>query len=311
MKLLSYEHAREKNFGVLINQKNVLDLNKLLSEYLKDSKHKDRRSNDQALSMKSFVNEYKLSSSIIEELIAWFNDLKIGSQLNEFTHSLDSVKILPPIDKPNKLICIGLNYRDHCREHDFPIPKNPIIFLKYPTSIIGDNEAVYIPNDLSEQVDYEAELAVVIGKNCKNVSIDEAKDCIAGYSIINDISARDVQFADVQWSRGKSYDTFCPFGPYLVTPDEIGDPQNLKIRCWLNDQVMQDSNTLEMIFNVYEIISFASRHSTLLPGDIIATGTPDGVGSGRKPPIYLKHGDTTKVEIENIGFLKNSFFNAV
>lgn len=218
---------------------------------------------------------------------------------------LSDAHLLAPILNPSKIIAIGLNYMDHCREQGTPPPKSPVIFTKFSTSIIGPAAAIRWDPALTDQVDYEAELAVIIGQPARCVSAADALSYVAGYTCANDVSARDLQFSDGQWVRGKSLDTFCPLGPCLVTGDEIPDPQNLVIRSLLNGQTMQDSNTAEMIFSVAELIAFASRAFTLLPGDVIVTGTPHGVGVFRNPKVFMKHGDTITIEIERIGQLTN------
>jgi 2-keto-4-pentenoate hydratase/2-oxohepta-3-ene-1,7-dioic acid hydratase in catechol pathway len=220
-------------------------------------------------------------------------------------HPLEGLKLMAPVPNPSKVVAIGLNYRDHAREQGAPIPERPIIFAKFPTSVIGPGDAITWDPALTQQVDYEAELAVVIGRTARNVGEENAISFVAGYTCGNDVSARDLQFGDRQWVRGKSLDTFCPLGPVLVTPDEISDPQRLSIRAVLNDEVVQDSRTSEMIFGVRELIAFSSRAFTLLPGDVILTGTPHGVGVFRKPPVFLKEGDRIAVEIEKIGRLEN------
>jgi 2-keto-4-pentenoate hydratase/2-oxohepta-3-ene-1,7-dioic acid hydratase in catechol pathway len=217
---------------------------------------------------------------------------------------LSEVNILPPIAKPDKIICVGLNYFDHCKETGMEPPESPVIFSKYANAIAGHNDAIEIPIN-STEVDFEAELAFVIGREAKRVSEEEADDYVFGYTIMNDISARDLQFQDGQWSRGKTADTFAPFGPVIVTKDEVGDPHNLAISLELNGEIMQDSNTSNLIFTVPKIISFLSQSMTLMPGDLIATGTPPGVGMGRNPKIWLKNGDRMNVSIEKIGTLSN------
>ncbi|MEK5361071.1 fumarylacetoacetate hydrolase family protein [Peribacillus castrilensis] len=217
---------------------------------------------------------------------------------------LSEVNILPPIAKPDKIICVGLNYFDHCKESGMEPPESPVIFSKYANAIAGHNDAIEIPIN-STEVDFEAELAFVIGREAKRVSEEEADDYVFGYTIMNDISARDLQFQDGQWSRGKTADTFAPFGPVIVTKDEVGDPHNLAISLKLNGEIMQDSNTSNLIFTVPKIISFLSQSMTLMPGDLIATGTPPGVGMGRNPKIWLKNGDRMNVSIEKIGTLSN------
>ncbi|PYS70654.1 MAG: hypothetical protein DMF69_12835 [Acidobacteria bacterium] len=209
-----------------------------------------------------------------------------------------------PVPRPGKLICIGLNYRDHAAESNMPIPERPVIFSKFSTCVIAPGEPVIIPSG-SQQVDYEAELAVVIGRHAKNVKASQAYDYVLGYTAVNDVSARDFQFADGQWQRGKSCDTFAPMGQVIVTTDEIPDPHKLSIQLVLNGQTMQDSNTDQLIFGVPELIEFLTESITLEPGDVIATGTPPGVGFARKPPVFLKPGDQMEVIIEGIGGVGN------
>lgn len=216
---------------------------------------------------------------------------------------------LAPVPRPGKVICIGLNYRDHAAESNMPIPEKPVVFSKFSTAVIAPGEPVVTP-ETSQQVDYEAELAVVIGRRAKNVSLSSTLDYVLGYTAFNDVSARDFQFADGQWQRGKSCDTFAPMGPFIVTADEIPDPHKLSIKLRLNGKTMQDSNTDQLIFGVPELIAFLSETITLEPGDVIATGTPPGVGFARKPPVFLKHGDEMEVEIEKIGILNNPVRNA-
>ena len=209
-----------------------------------------------------------------------------------------------PVPRPGKLICIGLNYRDHAAESNMPLPKEPVIFSKFSTSVIAPGEPVVIPPG-SSQVDYEAELAVVIGRRARQVSAARALDYVLGYTCLNDVSARDFQFADGQWQRGKSCDTFAPMGPTIVTADVVADPHRLSIKLLLNGRTMQDSNTDQLIFGVPELIEFLSRTITLEPGDVIATGTPAGVGFARKPPVFLQPGDEMVITIEGVGALNN------
>ena len=209
-----------------------------------------------------------------------------------------------PVPRPGKLICIGLNYRDHAAESNMAIPKQPIVFSKFSTAVIAPGEPVVLPAT-STQVDYEAELAVVIGRRAKDVTREHALDYVLGYTCFNDVSARDFQFADGQWQRGKSCDTFAPMGPTIVTADEVPDPHKLSIKLVLNGQAMQDSNTDQFIFGIPELIEFLSQTITLEPGDVIATGTPPGVGFARKPPVFLKPGDNMEVVIESVGTLNS------
>jgi len=217
---------------------------------------------------------------------------------------ISDIEIGPPVPNPGKIICIGQNYRDHCEEQNKPIPKNPILFSKFNNAIIGPDKDIIKPR-ITDKLDFEGELAFVMGKHCKNVSSHKAMDCIAGYTIFHDVSARDIQFGDRQWLRGKSFDTFAPMGPYLITADEVPDPHDLDIVTRVNDQIMQDSNTSNLIFNIPYLIEFITRAIPLEPGDIVATGTPAGVGVFRNPPVFLKPGDVVTIEIENLGVLQN------
>jgi 2-keto-4-pentenoate hydratase/2-oxohepta-3-ene-1,7-dioic acid hydratase in catechol pathway len=221
--------------------------------------------------------------------------------------SPETLRFLPPIPDPQKIVCIGLNYRDHAAESGAPIPREPILFSKYATALIGHEEPIVLPS-VSNEVDYEAELVVVIGRRVRKVSPQEGMAAVAGYTIGNDVSARDWQLKKdgKQWMVGKTFDTFAPCGPWLVTADEVGDPHRLGIRLRLNGQVMQSSNTDQMIFGVGELVSYLSQVFTLEPGDLIYTGTPPGVGFARKPPVFLKPGDVVEVEIDTLGLLRNS-----
>jgi 2-keto-4-pentenoate hydratase/2-oxohepta-3-ene-1,7-dioic acid hydratase in catechol pathway len=221
-------------------------------------------------------------------------------------------KLLPPF-KPVNIFCIGLNYREHAKELGVPDPTYPVVFTKPTSTVIGPGDAIRIPSVCSHtEVDYEAELAVVIGRKARDVSEVKALDYVFGYTAANDVSARtwQLELGGGQWIRGKGFDTFCPLGPVLVTADEISDPQALAIRTILNDQVMQDHTTGDMIFSVAQLISFLSQDTTLLPGTVILTGTPQGVGFTRKPEVWLKDGDEVVVEIEKIGRLVNPVNNA-
>jgi len=218
---------------------------------------------------------------------------------------LAEVELLPPVPKPGKVVAIGRNYREHAVEEGVEPPPAPLIFAKFPSAVVGHGAEIRWDPGLTGQVDYEAELAVVIQRRARNVSVEDALDYVLGYTCLNDVSARDIQFGDGQWVRGKSLDTFCPMGPELVTADEIGDPQDLAISCWVGGERLQDSRTSAMYFGVAEIISYCSTSFTLEPGDVIATGTPGGVGVFRDPPRFLADGDRVTVEIERIGRLEN------
>jgi 2-keto-4-pentenoate hydratase/2-oxohepta-3-ene-1,7-dioic acid hydratase in catechol pathway len=211
---------------------------------------------------------------------------------------------LLPIDRPGKIVCVGLNYRDHAEEQGVELPKAPLLFAKFPTSLIGPGEPIVIP-PIVQQADYEAELAVVIGARVKGVSKENALEAVRGYLCANDVSARDLQFGDGQWTRGKSPDTFCPVGPELVPAADVPDPHALRIRAIVSGEVLQDSTTANLIFGIDEIISYASQTSTLEPGDLILTGTPAGVGIFREPKRLLEDGDVVTIEIEGLGSLTN------
>lgn len=218
--------------------------------------------------------------------------------------ALEDARLCAPVPRPGKLICIGLNYRDHAIESNMPIPETPVVFSKFATAVVGPEDPVVIPRACT-QPDYEAELAVVIGRQAKDVTKERAYEYVFGYCGFNDVSARDFQFHDKQWQRGKSCDTFAPMGPFVATRDEIPNPQALAIKLRLNGQTLQDSSTNQLIFGVPELIEFLTASITLEPGDIIATGTPPGVGFARKPPVFIKPGDRMEVEIEGLGVLAN------
>ncbi len=221
------------------------------------------------------------------------------------------IDYLPVVPRPGKIICVGLNYADHAKESGMAPPEEPVIFNKFPTAANAHRKPVVLPA-ISDQVDYEAELVVVIGTRAKNVPEAEALKVVAGYTCGNDISARDWQRfkPGKQWLLGKTFDTFAPMGPHLVTADEIGDPGNLQVSLRLNGETMQQSNTNQLIFSVPQLIAYISQVAALEPGDVLFTGTPPGVGFARTPPVYLKPGDKTEVEIEKIGVLENDIVAA-
>ena len=239
--------------------------------------------------------------------LAALRDRIAGSSIADRGQPLEEADLLAPVPRPGKIVAIGRNYREHTAEEGVEAPPAPLIFAKWPSSVVGHGAEVRWDPGLTAQVDYEAELAVVIGRTARRVSPERALDHVLGYTCLNDVSARDIQFGDGQWVRGKSLDTFCPMGPALVTADEIGDPQDLAICCSVGDERVQDARTSAMYFGVAEIISYCSRSFTLEPGDVIATGTPGGVGVFRDPPRFLGDGDRVTVEIERIGRLENVF----
>jgi 2-keto-4-pentenoate hydratase/2-oxohepta-3-ene-1,7-dioic acid hydratase in catechol pathway len=218
----------------------------------------------------------------------------------------EQVRLLAPVPRPPKVICLGLNYRDHAAESGMPVPQEPILFSKYPTAVIGPGAPVRLP-PTSQEVDYEAELVFVIGKEGRDIPEADALSFVAGYTCGNDVSARDYQLrrGGGQWMVGKTFDTFAPTGPALVTPDEVGDPHRLGIRCLVNGETLQNGNTDQLIFSVPQTIAYLSHVFTLEIGDLVFTGTPPGVGFARKPPIFLKAGDEVEIQIDEIGSLKN------
>jgi 2-keto-4-pentenoate hydratase/2-oxohepta-3-ene-1,7-dioic acid hydratase in catechol pathway len=241
--------------------------------------------------------------SAVRDLETLLTDIQPGAAL-----PLDSIDFLPAV-YPSKIVAIGRNYVDHAIEGGAAPPEAPLIFNKLPNSLSAHNAPIVL-SKISSQVDYEAELAVVIGRRATRVSERQALEHVFGYTLIDDVSARDLQFGDGQWTRGKSLDTFAPLGPFITTRDEIADVQALKIEGRLNGEVMQSSNTSKMIFKVAYLISYISQGITLEPGDVIATGTPDGVGIFRKPPVLLKAGDVYEVTIEKLGTLRNPVIEA-
>lgn len=294
MKLITFKphefsafEEKQYRIGALISENEILDLTSLVS--------------NENLTAIDLLKCFDLELGFVEKA----NSAIAGNDKSKFAIvDKQSVKITAPVPRPGKIICIGLNYRDHAEESGMEIPKSPIIFSKFVTCVIGTNEPIIIP-EASNQVDYEAELAFIVGRMAKNVKKEDALEYVFGYTNFNDVSARDFQFADGQWQRGKSCDTFAPLGEFIATADEIKDPHNLNIQFRLNGETLQNSNTRQLIFKIPELIEFLSATITLEAGDIIATGTPPGVGFARKPPVFLKEGDIAEVEIENLGILSN------
>ena len=219
---------------------------------------------------------------------------------------LSQARLMAPVGRPGKVICLGLNYRDHARESKMPAPSEPVIFSKASSSVIGPGEPIVLP-EASREVDYEVELAFVIGRRAKLVRAAEAMGCVAGYTVLNDVSARDYQHGKPgkQWFLAKSFDTFCPTGPWIVTADEVPDPHDLKLSCEVSGQTLQASSTAQMLFRIPVIIEYLARVFTLEPGDVVATGTPSGVGFARVPPRFLQKGDVVRCTVEGIGTLEN------
>jgi acylpyruvate hydrolase len=249
------------------------------------------------------------------DLLSWESGIEVVKQILErynrspaaerpLLFPIGSVKLEAPIPRPRKIVALGLNYRDHAEETKKEIPQYPVIFSKFSSSVVGPNDSIPMPR-VSSKIDWEVELAVVIGKVCKGVTENDALSNIAGYTVVNDVSARDLQRNDGQWVRAKSLDGFCPMGPAIVTTDELDDASGLKMQTVVNGTAKQDSNTSNLIVGVKGVVSYLSQSFTLEPGDIIATGTPCGVGFARSPPEYLKAGDVVEVKIERIGTLRN------
>jgi len=291
VKLLRYSYRKIEQYGIL-KQNKVVALPKLA--HCLNVRLPRKLEDLIALGLQTVEDVEKLVGEASEK------------DIETATSPLRKVKLLAPILSPPKIICLGLNYRDHAKEQDAVIPDEPIIFMKPHTAIIGPNENIVKPCFV-DQLDYEAELVIVIGRKTKNVPISEAQFHIFGYSIMNDVSARDIQFKDRQWTRGKSFDTFAPIGPYIITANQLQDTSNLSIRTWVDGEPRQNSSTSNMVFNVSKIVHHLSRVMTLEPCDIIATGTPAGVGFAWKPqPKFLQAGNAVRIEIEKIGILENA-----
>ena len=301
MKLVSYVHQGTHCLGA-ISDCQVIDLALAWDAYWKradaPTDHQAGFPGDTIALLQSDDETWQL----IRSVVAWAEALPdaVGAA---FKQPLSQVRLAPPLSNPSKIICVGLNYHDHCLEQNIEVPGRPILFSKFPSSIVGPGDEITWPPDASQKVDYEAELAVIIGREGRHIPADRAYDYVAGYTIVNDVSARDAQFADGQWIRGKSFDTFCPTGPYLLTADEVPDPHTLDIRCWVNGELRQDSNTRELIFKVHDLLAYISKTCTLMPGDILSTGTPGGVGVFRDPQVFLRPGDLVEIEIDKLGRL--------
>ena len=235
----------------------------------------------------------------------WYDEIKNKIKDLPYEENISKYKLLPPIPNPNKIICLAFNYVDHAKEQGLQAPEDPALVIKPRTALNSTNSDIVCP-DFVTQLDYEVELALIIGKNCKNVSVDDAFDSIFGYMVFNDVSARDIQFKDKQFTRGKSFDTFAPCGPWITTKDEIKDPQNLKMTTKINGELRQNSSSSNMFIKIPEIVSKISKVMTLEKGDIISTGTPAGVMLNKPNAVFLKDGDKVEMEIEDLGILNNT-----
>lgn len=290
MRLVHYRYEKGEHYGALVDDK-VICLSSLAKRF--NIEFPELLEDFVTLGTKGVEEAEKLLQNASE------NNVK------NVTLPLNQVTLLAPIAFPPKIVCLGLNYRDHAAEQNATIPDELVIFIKPHTTIIGPNESIVKPSFV-KQLDYEAELAVVMGRKAKNVPVSEAESCIFGYTILNDVSARDIQFKDKQWTRGKSFDTFAPTGPCITTLNQLQDTSDLSVRTWVNNELRQNSTTKNMVFNVYEIVHHLSRVMTLEPCDIIATGTPAGVGFAMKPlPKFLQAGDIVRIQIGKIGVLEN------
>ena len=286
MKLVTFTRDGAQRLGALTQRDGrdvVVDLNKADSSLPND--------------IITFLNGGTESQAVAEKALA--------DPPSEAVLERDTVQLAAPIPRPGKIICIGLNYGDHAAESNQPVPEYPTVFAKYANCIIGPGESIVIPQ-VTEQVDYEGELAVIIGRRARDVAEHDALDYVAGYAPFNDVSARDYQHRTSQWTIGKTFDTFGPLGPALVTADEVADPHNLDLRVTVGDEVLQSSNTRHLIFNVPQLIAYLSAVMTLEPGDVIATGTPAGVGGARVPQRWLQPGEVVRVEISGLGMLENA-----
>lgn len=247
--------------------------------------------------------QWESGIEVVQQIVSRYEQTPLKERM--MAYPAESVVLESPISKPGKIIALGKNYLDHIKETGSETPEFPVIFAKFPSCVIGPNDSIPLPK-ISSKIDWEVELAIVIGKICKDVRESNALDYIAGYTIANDVTARDLQRGDGQWIRGKSLDGFCPLGPCIVTRDELGDAQGLKIYTKINGEMKQESTTSNMMYNVKQIIAHLSEAFTLEPGDVIITGTPSGVGFVRDPPEFLKAGDKIEQYIEKIGYLRNS-----
>ncbi len=292
MKLVTYESAGSWRAGVVVDS-SIFDVATLL-------KGESGSSAKPVESVRELLREYgRALAELSERLIA-------ASRKNPeaMIGPMEKVRLGPPVNDPSKILCVGLNYNDHVAETGLALPAHPDIFAKFATSLIGPYEEIRCSN-VTPNLDFEGELAIVIGQHCRFVAAEDALDFVAGVTVLNDITARDLQYRGTQWLAGKAVDGSTPMGPALVTLDEVGDIQNLDIQTRVNGSQVQSSNTHLMIFSVRQLVSYISHFLALSPGDIISTGTPQGIGAKRQPPLWLKPGDTVEVELENVGILRN------
>jgi acylpyruvate hydrolase len=312
MKLVTFAHRGTQRVGLLEGER-VIDVNRAYAASLGQRGDVRACALAEALvpaDMVGILEAGDRALAAIREAVEYVRGaLGSGGQAEEFQRTgivftIGEVTLKAPIPRPGKLILLGLNYRDHAEETGQKIPEVPTLFSKYNNSVVGPGEPILIPR-ATEQIDYEAEFAFVIGRRGRDIARERAMDYVAGYTIVNDVSARDYQFVTSQWMVGKTFDTHCPIGPALVLKDEIPDPHNLDLQLTIGGEVLQKSNTNQLIFQIPETVEYLSRVMTLEPGDVISTGTPAGVGFTRKPPRWLRPGETVRVEIAGLGMLEN------
>lgn len=298
MRLVTYSRMGVPSIGVDLKS-GILDIPDAASHY--GRKYHVRGQNFPTTMLD--LLQWESGIEVVRQIVDRYNQTPQDERM--ILHSLDSVVLEAPIPRPGKIIALGNNYLEHIKETKSQLLEFPVIFAKFPSCVIGPNDVIPIPS-LSKKIDWEVELGVIIGKLCKEVQRNNALKYIAGYTIINDVTARDLQKNDGQWIRGKSLDAFCPMGPCIVTSDELGAAEDLKMYTKINGVIKQDSTTANMMFKVPQIVEYISQAFTLEPGDVIATGTPAGVGFTRNPPEYLKAGDEIEQYIERIGYLRNT-----
>ena len=297
MRLVTYSRMGVPSIGVEIED-GILDIPDAASHY---GRKYHVRGHSFPSTMLDLL-QWPSGIEVVRQIVERYHETPEGERL--MTYPMGSVTLEAPISRPGKIVALGKNYLDHVEETGSDVPEFPVIFTKFTSSVIGPDDPIIIPK-VSSKIDWEVELGVVIGKSCKDVSEEQSLDYIAGYTVINDVSARDLQMNDGQWIRGKSLDTFCPMGPCIVTQDELGDASGLKMYTKVNGEIKQDSSTSSLMYNVRQIISFLSKSFILEAGDVIATGTPSGVGFVREPPEFLTPGDMVELHIEKIGYLRN------
>lgn len=310
MRLVTFEYQGSTRLGAE-QDGHVVDLNRgyaLLLATRGAADFQARADRELPADMRGFLDLWDHSLPLAKEVLAFARSVQStgGPLAQAMVHPLQAVRLRAPVLNPRKIICLGLNYRDHAQESKAEIPTDPILFSKYATAIIGPEDPVLLPG-VSKEVDYEAELAFIMARRGRHISKTQALDYVAGYTAFHDVSARDYQIRKPggQWMSGKTFDTFAPMGPALVTKEDIPDPHVLDIKCTVSGEVLQSSNTKHLIFSIPDIVAYCSHIFTLEPGDVIATGTPGGVGFARKPPRFLQDGDVAVIEIQRIGALRN------